>query len=202
MIRLITVSIFSTMADKKVLRQVYLEKRLTLTEAEYQRRNILLQQNILEQVDMADVKVVHIFLSIVRQKEIDTDPIIKLLKSKYPILQFVISKALPDRQLEHFIYDADTLLETSSWGIPEPTTGIKIDEQEVDLIFVPLIICDKKGFRIGYGGGYYDIFLSKIPKAKKIGLSLSPLLDEIFFTEPFDIKLDACITPFEFYNFK
>ena len=189
------------MANKKILRQVYLEKRLTLTQAEYHYRNELLQQQIIKYLDFSGLKAAHIFLSIVKQKEVDTQPIIEMLERKYPSLRIAVSKTMPKRQLAHFILNKHTTLAVSSWGIPEPETGEQIAEEGIDLVFVPLIICDKKGYRIGYGGGYYDIFLSKIPKAKKIGLSLSPLLDEIPYLENFDIPLDSCITPFEVYNF-
>lgn len=190
------------MVNKKVLRQVYLEKRLFLSQAEYQYRNELVIQQILSAIDVTDIKVIHIFLSIVRQKEIDTKPIIAALEAKNPDLIFAVSKTLPGRELKHYHLHEETHIETNSWGIPEPVTGEEISNEDIDLVFVPLIACDKTGDRIGYGGGYYDIFLSRLPHAKKIGLSLSPLLDRIHCAEPFDVKLDACITPFEVYHFK
>lgn len=189
------------MVDKKVLRQVYLEKRLFLTQAEYQRRNELVLKQVLAHIDFSDIKVVHVFLSIVRQKEIDTKPIIAALEEKNPRLIFAVSKTFPGRKLKHYHLHEETNIETNSWGIPEPVTGEKINNEDIDLVFVPLIVCDKAGERIGYGGGYYDKFLSRIPRAKKIGLSLSPLLDKIPCAEDFDVKLDACITPFEVHWF-
>jgi 5-formyltetrahydrofolate cyclo-ligase len=189
------------MVNKKVLRQVYLEKRLFLTQAEYQLRNELLVKQILTQVNFTDVQVIHVFLSIVRQKEIDTKPIITALEEKYPKVIFAVSKTLPGRELKHYYLHEETHIETNSWGIPEPVTGEEISNEDIDLVFVPLIACDKAGERIGYGGGYYDVFLSRIPQAKKIGLSISPLLDKIHCAEAFDIKLDACITPFEVHWF-
>ncbi|MGK7389636.1 MAG: 5-formyltetrahydrofolate cyclo-ligase [Candidatus Cyclobacteriaceae bacterium M2_1C_046] len=190
------------MVNKKVLREVYLEKRLTLTQDEYQRRNEMLLQNILDNIDFSGLRFIHIFISIVKQKEVDTAPIIKKVKSTYPDVHFAVSKTLPERQLEHFLLTEETTLKTSSWGIPEPHAGDKIVPEDVDLIFVPLISFDKSGHRIGYGGGYYDVFLQQAPKAKKIGLSLSPSLDYIDFVEEFDIPLDGCITPFEIFEFK
>lgn len=190
------------MVNKKVLRQVYLEKRLFLTQAEYQLRNELIARQILTQLDLSKINVAHIFLSIVRQKEIDTKPIIIALEEKYPELAFAVSKTLPGRKLKHYHLHEETNIEVNSWGIPEPVTGDEIKNEDIELVFVPLIVCDKTGERIGYGGGYYDIFLSKLPQAKKIGLSLSPLLDKIHCAEKFDVKLDACITPFEVHWFK
>lgn len=189
------------MVNKKVLRQVYLEKRLTLSQPEYQLRNELLVKQVLTQLDFTEVQMVHIFLSIIRQKEIDTKPIIIALEEKYPKLNFAVSKTLPGRKLKHYHLQEETHIETNSWGIPEPVTGEEISNEDIDLVFVPLVACDKVGDRIGYGGGYYDVFLSSTPQAKKIGLSLSPLLDRIHCAERFDVKLDACITPFEVHWF-
>lgn len=189
------------MANKKVLRQVYLEKRLTLTQAEYQRRNELLLQNILTNVELSEVKLIHIFLSMVKQKEVATENIILKIKEIYPDVHFAVSKTLPKRQLEHYLLTDETHIQTNSWGIPEPQTGQKVYEKDLDLIFVPLIAIDKKGHRIGYGGGYYDVFLKNAPGAKKVGLSLSPSLDDIPYFEEFDVPLHMCITPFETLNF-
>ena len=189
------------MVDKKVLRKVFLEKRLLLSASEYQYRNQLLLDKIISETDLTGVQVIHIFLSIIRQKEIDTRPIIIALEENYSGLTFAVSRTLPKRELIHYHLHEETHLETNSWGIPEPVTGREINNEDIDLVFVPLVVCDKSGDRIGYGGGYYDIFLSRIPRARKIGLSLSPLLDKIPCTEPFDVKLDSCITPFEVHKF-
>lgn len=170
-------------------------------QAEYQRRNELLQQNVLKNIDFSDLRLIHIFMSMVKQKEVDTSPVIEKVKSLYPDVHFAVSRTLPERQLEHFLLTEETEIKTSSWGIPEPHTGDRISAEDVDLIFVPLISFDKSGHRIGYGGGYYDVFLQQAPGAKKIGLSLSPSLDQIDYIEKFDIPLDMCITPFEAFNF-
>ncbi len=103
-------------------------------------------------------------------------------------------------EMRHFSLTESTALVKNKFGIPEPTNSEEASIENLDLIFVPLLLCDKEGFRIGYGGGYYDRLLSET-KALKVGLSLSPPADIILQREEWDIPLDYLITPFKTYNY-
>lgn len=73
-----------------------------------------------------------------------------------------------------------------------------IDIAALEMILIPLLIFDHAGERLGYGGGYYDRFLSDVPSTvHKVGLSLSGGVDELVVSEPHDIKLDWIVTPYE-----
>lgn len=182
------------MASKQTLREVYLSKRLTLSDIEYHRRNVLITNKVLELIDALQPKSVHLFLSIISKKEFDTQPLIKELKSRN--IKICIPKVIWPSDLEHFLLDDNCIIKENNWGIPEPICGTKLESDNIDLVLVPLIIADKSGHRIGYGKGYYDRFLSN-SNSKKIGISLLPLLDEIPYIENNDVKLDGVITPFE-----
>ncbi len=59
-------------------------------------------------------------------------------------------------------------LQTNSYGILEPLpTAELLQPEDIDLIIVPAIACDEQGYRLGYGGGYYDRLLSSPPWADK-----------------------------------
>jgi 5-formyltetrahydrofolate cyclo-ligase len=80
--------------------------------------------------------------------------------------------------------------------------GVKIDPLEVDFIIMPLFAFDEKGYRVGYGKGYYDRFLKKCnDSCLKIGLSYFDAVDEIEDTDEFDVPLDLCVTPQQVYVF-
>jgi 5-formyltetrahydrofolate cyclo-ligase len=64
-------------------------------------------------------------------------------------------------------------LQTSSYGISEPLAHApKIEPDEVDLILVPAVACDIKGYRLGYGGGYYDRLLSLPAWSSKLTIGI------------------------------
>lgn len=70
-------------------------------------------------------------------------------------------------------------------------------ECQPDIIIVPLVAFDRKGFRIGYGGGYYDTTLAVLHKQRKIttiGAAFSFQETSAVPVEPFDAKLDIIVT--------
>ncbi|QSE97902.1 5-formyltetrahydrofolate cyclo-ligase [Fulvivirga lutea] len=180
------------MASKQVLREVYLAKRLTLTEEEYGRRNELILNKVLALIAEVNPLIIHFFLPIKSKREIDLTSVI----DQFPSSKFVIPKTESNGELKHFIFNSETKMLQNKWGIMEPQEGIEVDPKDIDLVIVPLIIADKLGHRIGYGKGYYDRFLAKI-EALKVGVSLQPLLDKIDYSEATDVELDKVITPYE-----
>lgn len=58
-------------------------------------------------------------------------------------------------------YDKNVRLEKSKFNILEPCSN-PVDAQILDLIIVPALMVDKEGYRLGYGGGFYDRFLSAL----------------------------------------
>ena len=85
-------------------------------------------------------------------------------------------------------------LKISKYGIPEPFSLKSVDP---DILLVPIVAFDKNFYRIGYGGGYYDRFISKIKKKKRvltIGLAFSFQKINKFNVNKYDQKLDFILT--------
>lgn len=190
------------MVNKHVLRRTYLEKRLFLSDAEYEERNRLLLKKCIDSIDLSAETHLHIFLPIVEKKEVNTWLFIHHLRSTRTDIHLYTSRALPGGALVHYPLTEDTRLQVNKWGIPEPAESEPVIPAKLDIILIPLIICDKNGHRIGYGKGYYDRFLRQYPDARKIGVSLSPPLDKIQFMEDMDVAMDQCLTPFQSYTFR
>ncbi len=83
------------------------------------------------------------------------------------------------------------VLQESELNILEPCTN-PVSPEILDLVIVPAIMCDKFGYRLGYGGGFYDRFLSKI-KVKTICAIPKELFIEKLPIEKFDVKIDKII---------
>lgn len=179
---------------KQELRKVYKQKRTDLTDAQIEK----LQENIYKQIynlDISKVKTVHLFLSLIKFKEINTMPIINFFREKE--IRIVVSKCnFKDNTLSHFYYDKNTVLELNKFGVLEPINAVEVEETVLDLIFVPLLISDNQNFRVGYGKGFYDRFLSNCRKdAKKIGLNFFTPINNIEDLNKFDVALNAVIYP-------
>lgn len=80
-------------------------------------------------------------------------------------------------------------LEKSCFNVNEPCTS-PVDPNVLDLIIVPALMVDKRGFRLGYGGGFYDRFLSDNPLIKTIAPIPKELFVEELPVENFDRKID------------
>jgi 5-formyltetrahydrofolate cyclo-ligase len=179
---------------KQRLREIYKQQRTDLTEDKIKE----LQENMYQQVydlDLSKVNNVHVFLSIPKFKEIDTVPLISYFRNKNK--RIVISKCnFKDNTLSHFYFEDDTVLELNKFGVPEPVNAEPALENDLDLIFVPLLISDIKNYRVGYGKGFYDRFLSSCRKdAKLIGLNFFEPIQQIEDVNEFDIPLHQVIYP-------
>ena len=74
--------------------------------------------------------------------------------------QVVIPKTYPKGRMEFATYDPQNLKQTA-FGLLEPEEGSQaVDQSEIDLIHVPGVAFQKDGYRLGYGGGYYDRYLA------------------------------------------
>ena len=97
-------------------------------------------------------------------------------------------------QMDFFKWSFNDPLEINKYGIPEPVSKkIKFP----DIFLVPLVAFDNRLNRIGYGGGFYDRYLEKIQKNKKIvtiGLAYSFQEIKRIPADKYDIKLDYILT--------
>lgn len=179
---------------KEELRKIYKQKRENLLPIELEN----LQENIYQQIyslDISTVKTVHLFLTLKKFKEIDTQPIINFFRENNR--EIVVSKCnFKDNSLSHFYLEENTKLVLNKFGVPEPENATPVLEKDLDLVFVPLLISDKQNFRVGYGKGFYDRFLANCRKdCKKIGLNFFAPIAKIEDVDNFDIALDNIIYP-------
>ena len=168
---------------------------------EYDEMNQLLLQQF-QQLDLTVVGCIHLFLPIRARKEPDTFLIREWLKQHQPHIKVVFPKADFDTHTMQSFADDDALqLAVNACDIPEPVTGHEVAAAEIDLMIVPLLAFDERGYRVGYGKGFYDRFMAQCkPGTKFIGLSFFDPVDAIDDIDNYDMRMHACIAPTQIYN--
>ena len=105
-----------------------------------------------------------------------------------------LPKIKKKNQMEFYKWNKNEPLLLNKYGIPEPDTANKVYP---DILFIPLVAFDKELNRLGYGGGFYDRYIQKISKIKKIvkvGLAFSFQKLKTIPVNKHDKKLDIIIT--------
>lgn len=184
---------------KHELRTVYRNKRKLVGSESRLKKSIEISNRAL-QLPIWNFSFYHTFLSIAKNNEVDTEPLLSILHGKDK--NIVVPKVVQGDGLDHFLLTDATELGVNAWGIPEPVDGIPIAEEKLDVVFVPLLAFDGKGNRVGYGKGFYDTFLNRCrPDVVKVGLSFFDPVAKVIDTSPHDVPLDFCVTPERVYSF-
>ena len=185
--------------NKAQLRKLYKKKRLSLSTDEVQHKSVQIANNLL-QLDIWHYDYYHLFLPIKKWNEVDTQPIMNILMSKDK--NIVISRSDFDSiQMINILLEEQTVIKENKYGIPEPVNGERISDHLMDVVFVPLLITDQEGYRVGYGKGFYDRFLANCrPNVLKIGISFFEPINEIEDVHEMDVTLDMVVTPEKIYR--
>ena len=187
------------MNTKAVLRTEYQKRRDSLTEEQIADCSIQIS-NLSLTLNIWEYSIYHLFMTNEKNKEIDTSYLLSVLQGKDK--QPVIPKIVDDNRLEHFLLNDQTPLKNNRWGIPEPLGGITINPKQIEVVFVPLLVFDQHGHRVGYGKGYYDRFLDQCSESTlKVGLTFFDPVTKIEDIETHDISLDFALTPERIYAF-
>ena len=177
------------------------------------RKNLILQRNklskktvqensnsIMEKLHSYIQKAENIMIFMNMKNEVEITKLIEL----YPDKKFYIPKTFPERNMKINLYNKNELV-LHKFGYYESSSDIFYDEKILDLIIVPAVAFDYSKNRIGFGGGYYDTFLSRIllndqnngknrNKPLVIGVFYDFQLIDYIPSEVHDIKMDCIIT--------
>lgn len=190
------------MMTKSELRSVFLAKRKALSTDAIFDCSRRISDRFFDNFTLDAVKILHCFVTMAKFHEIDTSIIFERVWSDFPSIRTVAPRVNPEKsEIESVAFSADTPLVEGAWGIHEPATVETVKVQEIDLVLVPLICFDDLGYRVGYGKGFYDKFLSQCrPDCLKVGLSFFPPVEKIDDINEYDVPLDFCITPDRVYS--
>lgn len=187
---------------KQELRKIFLEKRINLSTQEKSEGDNLLLKG-LQHLPLSYAEILMSYFPIKEKNEPDTFLFSNYLQNKFPHLQIAYPKInVSTGEMQAILVDKETVYQKNNYKIMEPASGKIIAPKDIDIIFVPLVTCDSKGFRVGYGKGYYDRFLQNCREnAVKIGFHYFPPVEKIADVHEFDIPLNYCVTPDTIYEF-
>lgn len=188
---------------KKEIRKKILEIKDTLTPEIVKDKST----NIFHQLNKTEfyTKASNVMIYVSFGSEVMTRPIIDdmLNNGKRVFIPVTVpkTKALIVSELKN--YDDDLVV--GHFGVLEPKedTLRPVEPNILDLVIVPGVAFDRRGYRIGYGGGYYDRFLPRLPdKATTVSLAFDMQLIDHIPTSQYDIPVEYIITEKQFIKCK
>jgi 5-formyltetrahydrofolate cyclo-ligase len=173
---------------KKKLRSQCMDIRESLS-ADF-RRNASLQicQHIRHWGKFQEAGVIFTYMPM--NEEVDLLPLI----AEFPQKKWVIPRIQPHSRMILHPYDPEKLIR-HRFGMLEPDPSLpKVPPGQVDLVLAPGLAYDRQGWRLGYGGGFYDNFLADVPGLAALGVTYSALLMDDLPHNSHDIPVQALVT--------
>ncbi|WP_342598393.1 5-formyltetrahydrofolate cyclo-ligase [Psychrobacillus sp. FSL H8-0483] len=164
----------------------------SLKEELYRTYSKEIEQNFLMEETVVNASIIGITIS--SFPEVNTEGIIQSLWKQGKTV--VVPKCTPkDRSMTFYKIESYKQLETVYMQLLEPNPNVTsaVAPSEIDLLVVPGIVYSKTGFRIGYGGGYFDRFLANF-NGNTISLAFDFQVVEVVEHEIFDLPIDKIIT--------
>lgn len=192
--------------DKKQLRTHIRNKRKALSSHEQKIASDHLFLQFLESNLYQSSQ--HFALYIAHQGELDLKRIQQWLDQHQKTCYLPVLSKDNDRMMHFVAIKPDEKLVPNQYGILEPNSlHPTIAPQDLDVVFVPLIAVDKKGFRLGAGKGYYDTMFAfkrenKLTKPLLIGIAYSWQQLDVIPVDDWDLQLDGLLTEKNFSTFK
>ncbi len=187
---------------KAEARNLYREKRLSLSAMERAKLDDLLLIQ-LQSVQLPFITFLLSYWPIEQNHEPNTHLFTDYFEFQNPELIICYPRSdFRDHSMQSVQTNDDTRFRKNQYGLYEPEDGVVVNPAGMDMIFVPLLSFDKKGFRVGYGKGFYDRYLAQCrDECLLIGFSYFEPLDAIDDTNDFDVPLNLCVTPTTVYVF-
>ncbi len=104
-----------------------------------------------------------------------------------------VPRTYDDGTMEAVKIDSFEGLRRGGLGVLEPDSGDIVEKSNIDVVIMPGLCYDKMGFRLGYGKGYYDRYLTDF-QGLKIGLCFDECMVDDVLREPHDVAADMVIT--------
>jgi 5-formyltetrahydrofolate cyclo-ligase len=176
--------------EKTQLRRSLLKQRQSMSVIEWKQKSDRIWTNLLSSPQFTQAKTVLAYFSF--RQEPDLSPLFENTLTKIWGMPRCVGNSLFWHQ-----WTPNETVQFGAYGITEPHPNAPtLDPDQVDLILVPCVACDQQGYRLGYGGGYYDRLLAAPEWANKstIGIVFDFAYLPQLPIEPWDKPLHAVCT--------
>lgn len=144
---------------KDALRQKLSHARRSMTEADYRRESSVLCHRLCEHPAVRSALDIHVFWPLAHLREPDLRP---LIDAWFTAGRRVWLPIVDGQRLRAGRYAGRTSLQAGPMGTMEPAASTGFTADTPDVVIVPALAVDRAGFRLGYGGGYYDRWLADV----------------------------------------
>ena len=178
---------------KEEIRKKMIEQLSKFPTSDRNKEQTLILDKLLTYISLNQIKKIGLFWG--RIPEIETGPMIDVLQDLG--LEIYLVRMEKERQLSFKYFTDKSQLEISKFGVYQPKADLdSLDPNQLDLLVVPGLAFNLDGYRIGFGGGYYDRLLSKYPRIQTLSLSFSIqlLANDLWLPDYYDIPVDCLIT--------
>lgn len=184
------------MQNSTQLRKNILTSRNTLTQQEIESKSKAIEHRLLTLEQVCKQQMIFVYVSF--RSEVATLSLIDNLIEMGKTVIVPITRLQEKRLDAVHITNRLTDLIPGYCNIPEPKeslcTTAAVAPEKIDTILLPGSVFDERGGRFGYGGGYYDRFLSQVPTAARIGLAFELQIIEKAPLQEHDELLDLVVT--------
>ena len=179
---------------KKLLREEILLLRNTLSPLERQNKSYCIQTFLFRIPDIIEAQNIFIYVSF--KSEVQTHKIIKSLLLEGKNIIVPTTDMLNSKLLLSSISDFDVDLEPGVMGILEPgKEKIKtVAHDSIDIVIAPGVVFCKEGWRIGYGGGFYDRFFKETLKRSYALAFELQIVSDLPYDPKYDVPVDYIVT--------
>jgi len=177
--------------EKKALRQQVRKEIAALSPHELEAADDAMFAHFLALPQVQQAGTIFAFLGI-PGREPETERLLRTLCEQGK--RVCLPRMLPGHLMELPLYDPAAPMKEVAFGIREPDESAPLVPKEtVDLVLVPAVCYDKQGYRLGFGGGYYDRWLEHFT-GFRVGLCRKAILQDKVPTEAHDSRVDLLIT--------
>ena len=173
--------------NKEDVRKKYLDLRRNIFLKDKIKYDKEIYEKIVKLKEYLDCKLVLIYVSL--KDEVDT---IKLIEYSLSVGKMVAVPRCIGKEMKFYLINSLSDLKEGYFKILEPINNNVVIDFCDSICIVPGISFDKDGYRVGYGGGYYDRFLSSY-KGKKIGITYKKCICDKIDKAKYDIRVDKII---------